>query len=114
MSVPTRCPAIVTRPDLPPPCCGPIQGAKGVAAKAAVVCQAPDVVFDMSAGSSTATEVSGQRLRAGNELLFRSRIYVIKSVRSDHFTMDLRGKLFVNRGHAIHDGTAVFLRGRPA
>jgi hypothetical protein len=113
-SVRTKCPTIATRPDLPPPCCGPVDGPKAVVAKTAVACGAPVLVFDMHVGSSTATEVRGQRLRAGNELLFRGRIYVVKSVRSDHFTLDLRGKLFVNHGRAIHNGIATVLRGRPA
>jgi hypothetical protein len=109
MSAPAKCPTIVTRPDIPPPCCGPILGAK-----TARMCQPQTVVFNMRSGSSTATEVRGQRPRVGNALLFRGKLYAVRSVWSDHFNLNLRGKLVVNHGRAIHDGVAVVLRGRPA
>jgi hypothetical protein len=111
MSVRTKCPTAVTSQPVVPPCCGPITGAG--ADESCWTQTEVLVVFDMPTGSSTVTEVHSQGLRVGNELLFRGRIYAVRSVRGDHFTMGLRGKLFVNRGHAIHDGVAVFLRGHP-
>jgi hypothetical protein len=68
---------------------------------------APQVLrFDMAAGSSTLTEVSGPTLAPPQEFSYDGNTYTIMSVNpgADSFTVFVNGWLFVNKGAAITDG----------
>jgi hypothetical protein len=67
------------------------------------------LTFDLPSGASTATEVHGPRLHAHEPVFYHGRIYVIESVSGRTFTLDYRGRLFVNNGAAIDDGRAYVL-----
>jgi hypothetical protein len=69
-------------------------------------CKAQVVVFDMAAGSSVVTEVSGARLHSGERLRYQREVYTVRSVWGRKFDVDQGGKLVVNTGPAIHDGVA--------
>jgi hypothetical protein len=70
------------------------------------VCEPPVLRFDMAAGSSTLTEVSGPILAPPMEFSYDGNTYTIMSVNpgADSFTVFGNGWLFVNRGAAITDG----------
>jgi hypothetical protein len=89
-------------------CCGLVKPGNRPYVRA---CPPLTLVFDMRAGSSTITEVHGPRLFVHEPILYRGGFYTIRSVRGDKFTLDFRGRLFVNHGPAIHDGRAVVVRG---
>jgi hypothetical protein len=61
------------------------------------------LIFDLPAGSSTLTEVSGPVLAPPEEFSYRGQLYTIMSVNpgADSFTVFLDGRLFVNAGPAI-------------
>ena len=68
----------------------------------------PEVLrFDMAAGSSTLTEVSGPVLAPTQEFSYDGATYTIMSVNpgADSFTVFRDGFLFVNKEAAITDGT---------
>jgi hypothetical protein len=70
----------------------------------------PEVLrFDMAAGSSTLTEVSGPTLAPTQEFTYDGGTYTIMSVNpgADSFTVFKDGFLFVNKGDAITGGTGV-------
>jgi hypothetical protein len=62
--------------------------------------------FDMAAGSSTLTEVSGPVLAPPMEFSYDGNTYTIMSINpgADSFTVFLSGWLFVNKGAAITNG----------
>jgi hypothetical protein len=64
------------------------------------------LVFDMAAGSSTATEVSGPVLSPGQEFSYGGGSYTIMSVNqaAGRLTVFKGGGLFVNQGTAITGG----------
>lgn len=70
------------------------------------VCGPQALRFDMAAGSSTLTEVSGPVLASPHEFSYDGNTYTIMSVnRGDgSFSVFLNGWLFVNHGAAITDG----------
>jgi hypothetical protein len=69
--------------------------------------QAQSFTFDVGSGSSTAYEVSGPTLAAGEEFTYDGSTYTIWSVNpgDDSFTMSLGGSLYVNDGSAITNAT---------
>ena len=70
----------------------------------------PEVLrFDMAAGSSTLTEVSGPTLAPTQEFSYDGDTYTIMSINpgADSFTVFKDGFLFVNKGTAIAGGTGV-------
>jgi hypothetical protein len=69
-------------------------------------CQPQVLRFDMAAGSSTLTEVSGPVLAPPQEFSYDGNTYTIMSVNpgADSFTVFENGWLFVNKGAAITDG----------
>jgi hypothetical protein len=69
--------------------------------------QAQSFTFDVASGSSTAYEVSGPTLAAGEEFTYDGSTYTIWSVNpgDDSFTMSQGGSLYVNDGSAITDAT---------
>ncbi len=69
-------------------------------------CRPQVLRFDMAAGASTMTEVSGPVLAPAQEFGYDGRTYTIMSVNpgADSFTVFLDGSLFVNTGAAITDG----------
>jgi hypothetical protein len=81
------CPYIPAKPR--PAACGPQQ-----------------LVFNMAAGSSTVTEVSGPVLSPRQEFSYGGGTYTITSVNpgAGRFTVFKDGWLFVNQGTAITDG----------
>lgn len=91
-------------------CCGKgvVEHVSGTSLRA--VCAPQSVLFDMPAGGRTLTELRGPRLRVHELIVYRRGIYSVASVRGANFTLDLRGKPFVNRGPAIRDGRALILR----
>jgi hypothetical protein len=89
-------------------CCGLVHPGAIPAFRA---CPLLTLVFDMRAGSSTITEVRGPRLSVHEAIYYRGGVYSVRSVRGDTFTVDFRGRLFVNHGAAIHDARAIVLRG---
>ncbi len=72
-------------------------------------CQPGKLVFDMAAGSSTLTEVSGPVLAPAQEFSYDGSSYTIMSVNpgADSFTVFKDGWLFVNHDAAITDGVAL-------
>jgi hypothetical protein len=72
-------------------------------------CQPEVLRFDMAAGSSTLTEVSGPTLAPTQEFSYDGDTYTIMSVNpgADSFTVFKDGFLFVNEGSAIASGTGV-------
>ena len=62
--------------------------------------------FDMAAGSSTLTEVSGPVLAPSQEFTYRGDTYTIMTINpgADSFTVFRDGFLFVNKGAAITSG----------
>jgi hypothetical protein len=70
------------------------------------VCRPQVLRFDMAAGSSTLTEVSGPILAPPQEFSYGGNTYTIMSVNpgADSFTVFLNGWGFVNHGAAITDG----------
>ncbi len=71
----------------------------------------PVKVICPPAGGRVLTEVHGPRLRAHEVIYYRGGIYTVASARGNWFTLDYRGKPFVNHGAAIRDGRALVLRG---
>jgi hypothetical protein len=71
-------------------------------------CKPQILRFDMAAGSSTLTEVSGPILAPPMEFTYDGNTYTIMSVNpgADSFTVFLNGWRFVNSGAAITDGIA--------
>ncbi len=69
-------------------------------------CKPQVLRFDMAAGSSTLTEVSGPTLAPPQEFSYDGNTYTIMSVNpgADSFTVFRNGWLFVNKGAAITDG----------
>ena len=69
-------------------------------------CRPQVLRFDMAAGSSTLTEVSGPTLAPPQEFSYDGNTYTIMSVNpgADSFTVFENGWLFVNHGAAITDG----------
>jgi hypothetical protein len=65
----------------------------------------------MPSWSSQITEVSGPRLFAGQQAIYRGTAYTITSVSGDTFTADHDGTPVVNRGAAITNATAYMLCG---
>lgn len=65
--------------------------------------------FDMAAGSSTLTEVSGPMLTPPEQFGYDGSTYTIMSVNpgADSFTVFVNGALFVNKGPAITGGVAL-------
>jgi hypothetical protein len=65
--------------------------------------------FDMAAGSSTLTEVSGPMLTPPEQFSYDGSTYTIMSVNpgADSFTVFVNNALFVNKGPAITDGIAL-------
>jgi hypothetical protein len=61
--------------------------------------------------SSRITEVSGPRLSAGQQAIYRGTAYTITSVSGDTFTADHDGTPVVDHGAAITNGTAFMLCG---
>jgi hypothetical protein len=74
-------------------------------------CQQQTVTFDMARFSSTATEVQGPRLTAGEVILYQNQYYTIGSVWYRHFTLDLRGNPFRNGPFPIWNASATVLSG---
>lgn len=70
------------------------------------VCGPQALRFDMAAGSSTLTEVSGPVLAPPHEFSYDANTYTIMSVNrgAGSFTVFLNGWQFVNHGAAITDG----------
>jgi hypothetical protein len=70
------------------------------------VCGPQQLVFNMAAGSSTVTEVSGPVLSPKQEFSYGGGTYTITSVNpgAGSFTVFKDGWLFVNQGTAITDG----------
>jgi hypothetical protein len=70
-------------------------------------CRPQILRFDMAAGSSTLTEVSGPILAPPMEFGYDGNTYTIMSVNpgADSFTVFLNGWRFVNHGAAITDAT---------
>jgi hypothetical protein len=78
-------------------------------------CLGPVLRFDMAAGSSTLTEVSGPTLSPTQTFVYDGNTYTIMSVNpgADSFTVFLNGiMLFVNHGAAITNGTGFMPCGR--
>jgi len=97
-------------------CCASIPGAVPVAVKPGGkpilrVCSLPSLVFDLASGASVATEVRGPRLSVHEVVFYRGNVYIVRSAWGDKFTLDFRGRLFVNHGPAVHDGHALAIRG---
>jgi hypothetical protein len=71
-------------------------------------CKPQILRFDMAAGSSTLTEVSGPILAPPQEFTYDGNTYTIMSVNpgADSFTVFLNGWLVVNKGAAITNGIA--------
>ncbi len=69
-------------------------------------CQPQVLRFDMAAGSSTLTEVSGPVLAPPQEFTYDGNTYTIMSVNpgADSFTVFLNGWRFVNNGATITNG----------
>jgi hypothetical protein len=69
-------------------------------------CKPELLKFDMAAGSSTLTEVSGPILAPTQEFSYDGSTYTIMSVNpgADSFTVFDNGFLFVNKGAAITNG----------
>jgi hypothetical protein len=69
-------------------------------------CRSQVLRFDVAAGSSTLTEVSGPVLAPPMEFSYDGNTYTIMSVNpgADSFTVFLNGWLFVNKGAAITNG----------
>ena len=69
-------------------------------------CKPQVLRFDMAAGSSTLTEVSGPVLAPPQEFSYDGNAYTIMSVNpgADSFTVFKNGWLFVNKGTAITNG----------
>lgn len=74
-------------------------------------CGPQGLVFDMPAGGRTLTEVRGPRLSVHEMIFYRGTSYTVAFVQGSRFTLDLRGKPWVNRGPAIRDGRAFVVRG---
>jgi hypothetical protein len=69
-------------------------------------CKPQVLTFDMAAGSSTLTEVSGPVLAPPQEFTYDGNTYTIMSVNpgADSFTVFLNGWRFVNNGATITNG----------
>lgn len=89
-------------------CCAVVKRVHGPV-RHPLACQGRRLVFDMPAFGRDAHEVIGPRLRGHELIFFRGRIYEVASVHGRTFTMDTRGRPFVNRGPRIHDGKALVL-----
>jgi hypothetical protein len=87
----------------------PFIPAKPVPVRPVPRCQPEVLRFDMAAGSSTLTEVSGPTLAPTQEFTYDGDTYTIMSVNpgADSFTVFKNGFLFVNKGDAITGGTGV-------
>jgi hypothetical protein len=87
----------------------PFIPAKPVPVRPVPRCQPEVLRFDMAAGSSTLTEVSGPTLAPTQEFSYDGDTYTIMSVNpgADSFTVFKDGFLFVNEGSAIASGTGV-------
>lgn len=72
-------------------------------------CKPQILRFDMAAGSSTLTEVSGPVLAPPQEFAYQGNTYTIMSVNpgADSFTVFENGWLFVNNGNAITNGVGL-------
>jgi len=89
------------------------------------ICGTQRMTFDMPAYSSTATEVSGPRLTAHELVVYKQRLFMIRSVSGRSFTLTrlfslgkplqpvqaIKPALFTNGATAITDGHAVIVRG---
>jgi hypothetical protein len=78
-------------------------------------CLGPVLRFDMAAGSSTLTEVSGPTLSPTQTFVYDGNSYTIMSVNpgADSFTVFLNGiMLFTNHGAAIANGVGFMPCGR--
>jgi hypothetical protein len=97
-------------------CCASVPGAMPMPVKPGGkpivrACSLRPLIFDLAAGASVATEVSGPRLSVHEVVFYRGNIYTVRSAWGDKFTLDFRGRLFVNHGPAVHDGHALAIRG---
>jgi hypothetical protein len=62
--------------------------------------------FNLSAGSSWATEVHGPPLLPFYDVFYRGQTYHVVAVRGDHFRLERDGRLFVDRGRALYHASA--------
>jgi len=87
----------------------PFIPAKPVPVRPVPRCRPEVLRFDLAAGSSTLTEVSGPILAPTQEFSYDGDTYTIMSVNpgADSFTVFKDGFLFVNKGTAITSGTGV-------
>jgi hypothetical protein len=87
----------------------PFIPAKPVPVRPVPRCRPEVLRFDMAAGSSTLTEVSGPILAPAQEFSYDGDTYTIMSVNpgADSFTVFKDGFLFVNKGTAITGGSGV-------
>jgi hypothetical protein len=87
----------------------PFIPAKPVPVKPVPRCRPEALRFDVAAGSSTLTEVSGPTLAPTQEFSYGGDTYTVMTVNpgADSFTAFKDGSLFVNKGAAIAGGTGV-------
>jgi hypothetical protein len=87
----------------------PFIPAKPVPVKPVPRCRPEVLRFDVAAGSSTLTEVSGPTLAPTQEFSYGGDTYTVMTVNpgADSFTAFKDGFLFVNKGAAIAGGTGV-------
>jgi hypothetical protein len=92
----------------------PFIPAKPVPVRPVPRCRPEVLRFDMAAGSSTLTEVSGPILAPAQEFSYDGDTYTIMSVNpgADSFTVFKDGFLFVNKGTAITGGTGFMICAR--
>lgn len=60
------------------------------------------ITFNMSAGNSWGTEVSGPRLLIFEEVLYKGAIYHLAAVHGHGFRLERDGRIFVDHGKALH------------
>jgi hypothetical protein len=75
------------------------------------VCEPQSFTFDVTAGSSAFTEVSGPTLAAGEEFTYDGSTYTIWTVNpgANSFTASTGAFMFVNSGSDITDATATLV-----
>ena len=110
------CPPLRLVPRLPAATLTPVKKLPGKAFPVKVFpwrafCAPQGLVFDMPAGGRTLTEVRGPRLSVHEMIFYRGTSYTVAFVQGSRFTLDLRGKPWVNRGPAIREGRAFVVRG---
>jgi hypothetical protein len=62
--------------------------------------------FNLSAGSSWATEVHGPPLLPFYDVFYRGDIYHVVAVHGDRFRLERDGRLFVDHGRALYHASA--------